>query len=279
MHAEIAIIHLVRAGTGASVLAEFVDSYLRHSAGHDHNLVFLLKGFPRNLPGDVSAILDRSPHSRIVCPDNGFDIGSYYYAAERVTERVVMFLNSFSTIQGDSWLLKLVQASSEPGVGLVGASGSWESMVSTLLDAPQAGGHEYSGRRFSRLKAQILGLPLRIFFPAFPNPHVRSNAFMLLRDDFLSMRPPRMRCKLQAWLFESGRSSMTRQILRRGLRVMVVGRNGMAYRIANWSKSGTFWQAQQENLLIHDNRSLAYSCADATVQARLCRMAWICRSD
>jgi hypothetical protein len=260
-------------------VARFVDSYLKHPAGHDHRLIFLLKGFSRELPRELSAILDRAPHARMICPDRGYDIGSYYHAAERTMESLVMFMNSFSIIEGDLWLLKLVQAYRESGVGLVGASGSWESLVSTPLAAPESGGARPTRGRLSRLRAQMVCFPLWAFFPAFPNPHMRTNAFLMAREDFLAVRPPRIHFKFQAWLFESGRASMTRRILRRGLRVMVIGRDGTAYGMEDWSKSGTFWQDKQENLLIHDNQSMAYSRADASAQARRCQAAWNCRRD
>jgi hypothetical protein len=274
---DIAIIHLVRAGNDNQAVAQFVDSYLTHPAGHDHKLVFLLKGFSPELPSDVAAILDRAPHSRIECPEGGFDIGSYRHAAERITEPLVMFLNSFSVIQGEQWLLKLVRAYRVPGVGLVGASGSWESLLSTLLATPNRDTAMQNGGRFAWLRAQLIGLPLRALFPAFPNPHLRSNAFLMAREEFLAITPARIRFKIQAWLYESGRDSVTQRVLRQGLRVMVVGRDGTAYGIADWPNSHTFWQYEQENLLIHDNRSMAYSRAGVSRQAQLYQAAWNCR--
>jgi hypothetical protein len=276
---DIAVIHLVRACNDNKAVAQFVDSYLEQPAGYDHKLIFLLKGFARELPGDLAAVLDRVPHARILCPEGGYDIGSYYHAVASISEPLVMFLNSFSVIQGEHWLLKMVRAYRGPGVGLVGASGSWESLVSTLLAAPNSSAVRPVGRWFSRLSARLIGLPLQVLFPEFPNPHVRSNAFLLAREEFIAIRPARIRIKLQAWLFESGRASMTRRILDRGLRVMVVGRDGTAYSITEWPLSRIFWQDQQENLLIHDNRSMAYSQAGAARQAQLCRAAWNCRCD
>lgn len=274
---EIAIVHLVRAGNDNQAVARFVDSYLMYPAGHDHKLIFLLKGFSPQLPSDLAAILNRAPHCRIECPEGGFDIGSYCHAAERITEPLIMFLNSFSVIEGEQWLLKLARAYRVPGVGLVGASGSWESLLSTLLATPSGEAAIQNGGRFARLRAQLIGLPLRALFPAFPNPHLRSNAFLMAREVFLSIKPARIRFKIQAWLYESGRNSMTQRMLRRGLRVMVVGRDGTAYGIADWPNSRTFWQYQQENLLIQDNRSMAYSRAGAARQAQLCQAAWNCR--
>jgi hypothetical protein len=173
--------------------------------------------------------------------------------------------------------LKLAQAYSKSGVGLVGATGSWESIASTML-ATSGVDHPLPIQRWcSRLRARLIGVLLLMLFPAFPNPHVRSNGFMITRKHFIAMRPARIRWKFQAWLFESGRNSITRRIMRRGLRVAVVGCNGTAYDINEWPISRTFWQNDQENLLIHDNRTLAYFRANLAMRARLSWAAWSCR--
>jgi hypothetical protein len=262
---DIAVVHLVRAANAVEALIRFLDSYLDCPAGLPHKLVFLLKGFGAELPRSVAERLDSVRHSRIYCPDKGYDIASYFYAAERLSESLVLFINSFSVLQGDRWLLKLQNAYQPRDVGLVGATGSWESIS---VDS--------SPNLISMAKALALSLPLRALFPAFPNPHVRTNAFLLARKDFLAMRPRLMHTKLGAWLFESGRNSMTRQILRRGLEVIVVGRDGSMYRPEEWPRSLTFWQSKQENLLIQDNRTLAYENGDADTQAKRFRSAWIC---
>ena len=64
---EIAIIHLVRFGNETGAAERFVESYLRHRAGHDHKLFFLLKGFGGEVSADLAVILDRVPHTRLFC--------------------------------------------------------------------------------------------------------------------------------------------------------------------------------------------------------------------
>jgi hypothetical protein len=261
---SIAVVHLVRAANSPSALARFLNSYHECPAGLPHRLIFLLKGFGEKLPSEVSQLLDRVPHTKIYCRDKGFDVASYFYAAERLSESLVVFINSFSVLRGDQWLSKLHRAYTDGGGGLIGATGSWESI--SIESSP--------GGLVQRAKALVLSLPLRVLFPAFPNPHVRTNGFLLARTDFLAMRPKWMRTKLDAWLFESGRNSMTRQILRRGLKVLVVGRDGSVYRPEEWPRSLTFWQSKQENLLIHDNRTIAYENGGTDFQAKRYRCAW-----
>jgi hypothetical protein len=271
---DTAVFHLVRAGTELDALLRFLASYERFSAGCPHRLVFLLKGFSQGLPPPLNRLLSAVPHTKLDCPDRGFDLGSYFLAAERVSEPLVMFTNSFSVLLGDDWLAKFLNAYNRPRVGLVGATGSWESLSSEYLDrcfdAPRS--------RFRGLVAKgkglAAGLPLLALFPPFPNVHLRTNGFLVARRDFLTMRPRMMRTKLNAWLFETGRNSMTRQVLGRGLDVLVVGRDGSAYGPGEWPQSNTFWQSTQENLLIHDNRTTAYERGTKEFQAKRSEAAW-----
>jgi hypothetical protein len=268
------VFHLVRAGTDLEVLLRFLASYERFSAGSPHRLVFLLKGFSKGLPPPLNRLLSTVPHTKLDCPDRGFDLGSYFLGAERIKEPLAMFTNSFSVLLGDNWLAKFLDAYNRPRVGLVGATGSWESLSSEYLDRCfDAPGSRYRGL-LAKGKGLAVGLPLLALFPPFPNVHLRTNGFLLARRDFLTMRPRMMRTKLNAWLFESGRNSMTRQVLGRGLDVLVVGRDGSAYQPGDWPQSNTFWQSTQENLLIHDNRTTAYERGTKEFRAKRSEAAW-----
>jgi len=274
--ADTAVIHLVRAGNDLDALSQFLASYESCPAGAAHRLIFLLKGFDGKLPQGVAALLDRTPHTRIYCPDRGYDIGSYFYVAERIEEPFVLFTNSFSVLQGSQWLSKFLNAYNRRGVGLVGATGSWQSRSSAFFNSRFTAVGPPACGLFSKGKALALWLPLRALFPAFPNVHIRTNGFLLARKDFLAMRPTLMRTKIDTWLFESGRRSLTMRVLRRGLSVLVVGRDGSVYRPEEWPRSGTYWQFKQENLLIQDNRTIAYEKGDANLQAQRCQSAWNC---
>jgi hypothetical protein len=273
---DVAVIHLVRASNDPAALLAFLVSYEKYSAGHAHKLTFLLKGFPRELPQSVSDLLDRFPHARVICPDFGYDVGSYLYASNRISEPLMLFTNSYCVLQADDWLAKFLNAYQQPGIGIVGATGSWESISSTMLNARSAVTGSILRGGFSKAKTLAVGLPLRLMFPAFPNYHIRTNGFLVARKEFLAIRPALMRTKLDAWLFESGRKSMTRRMHERGREALVVGKDGSCYLPEEWSRSMTFWQSQQENLLIKDNRSIVYDRGSESLRARLYTCAWNC---
>jgi hypothetical protein len=111
-------------------------------------------------------------------------------------------------------------------------------------------------------------------FDDFPNYHLRTNAFMLLRETALAVQVPPMRRKIDTYRFESGRQGLTCQILRMGKPVMVVGRDDRAYDRQEWHLSNTFWRRNQENLLVADNQTRAYERADRNLRAAHSVIAW-----
>ena len=85
---------------------------------------------------------------------------------------------------------------------------------------------------------------------------------------------PKIRSKMDAYKCESGRLSITRQIMNLNKTVLVIGKNGKAYKKEDWWKSNTFWRSNQENLLISDNQTRAYRDSDLAQKMRFSFSAW-----
>jgi hypothetical protein len=173
--------------------------------------------------------------------------------ADLVVAERYCFLNTVSVILGDEWLAFLDRALAPPEVGIVGATGSYES-PNAVRPGPLA--------------------RLRPGHPPFPNPHLRTNAFALERELMLSLEWPRGLGKLAAVALEGGNQSLTRQVLERGLEARVVGRDGVAYPPERWKESRTFRAGEQENLLIADNRTRHYQDGGRLTRWGLAWLAW-----
>jgi hypothetical protein len=111
-------------------------------------------------------------------------------------------------------------------------------------------------------------------YAPFPTPHLRTNAFMIRRDVMLKITRGVILSKKEAHKFESGKESMTNQVLRMGLNVLVVGRDGRAYEKEEWPLSQTMYQGRQQNLLVADNHTRLYTNGDARLRTILSRLAW-----
>ena len=248
--ARVAAFYLARgADHDASAKCQrFRASYSFFPAGIRHDLYIIFKGYPAEVDYEKARGLFKGlSFKAIYTSDDSFDIGSYYIAAAQASHDYVCFLNTSSEIQSDGWLLKLVGNLELPGVGIVGASGSYEA------PAPHPG-----------WKAST-----------FPNIHVRTNAFMMRRTEFLATQPDDFLAdKIAVYQLEHGPNSLTRQMHRRGLQSLVVGRDGRGYSPAFWPISETFRQGNQRNLLVRDNQTETYRGASPALKQLLFASAW-----
>ena len=293
--AETGVFYLYRFAEGEAGVRRFLDSYRTHPAGLDHDLHVILKGFPNQDALAAARALFRSlPINAIEVDDGGYDIGSYITAAKMVVNPKLLFLNTFSEILADNWLYSFGRALDLPGVGLVGATGSWQSassgyeaaffkavrLLKSMGHTVGLGGNELAPsrnniRRLLRKLPRAALYPVRLYeFGRHPNPHIRTNAFMIRRDVFLSLRAVALKKKIDAYKFESGRRSMSKQIMARGLRPVVVDRWGKVYEIPEWRSSSTFWIDLQANLLVADNQTAGYAAGGPERRKVLKNNAW-----
>jgi hypothetical protein len=245
----------VWARLGREPFARFISSYREHDAGMDHRLLLVFKEFRD--PGDElpwRRELEGVAFDELRMPQPALDLSAYVQAARHVEDDLLCFLNSSSEPLAECWLAKLAAPHARPEVGLTGASGSYES---AYTEAP---------RYLKPLR--------RRHFPAAPNPHLRTNAFALDRRLMLELEWPHALRKVDAWRLESGRRSLTRQVLERGLGALVVDRQGREWGPGDWRASETFRSGEQAGLLVADNRTRQYADAAPGERRRLARMAW-----
>jgi hypothetical protein len=265
----IGVVHLVWSPLGPEPLRDFLRSYHAHPAGVAHELVVVLNGVDPHEPGGplereaLLAELQDTSHRLIELDRPVLDLAAYGLAARGLAHERLCFLNSYSVILSDGWLAQLSRALDEPDVGLVGASASWESQAEWVRGKARYWIYQLAGLRRARRD-----------FPRFPNPHVRTTAFMAERALLLDLGLEDTPDKRAAYLLESGHSGITRQVLARGLRSVVVGRDGREYDIADWPASFTYRSADQQNLLVSDNRTRSWQQASERVRRRLARDAW-----
>ena len=269
---DICVVHLVRRKNGIEPFRSFLESYLDNPAGIDHELLILYKGFSRKADIDpYEELLRDVAHSSLSIADIGLDLRSYFIAAEKCSSKYCCFLNSFSIILDKDWLLKLYQHINQPGVGLVGATGSWGSICHTRITRRR----EFILRHILRyLLKRLKRILFAGYFLKFPNQHIRTNGFLIDRNIMLKIRRGILLTKMQAYILESGKNSITKQIESMGFRPVVVDRNGKGYEKHEWDISDTFWRRTQENLLISDNQTRKYDMESLSWRDRWGSFAW-----
>lgn len=284
----IGLIHLVWAPLGPQPVREFVRSYRAHAPGVEHELVIVLNGAAPAPPGSsegagsvhtraggtgqrgaeyaraaLLAELAGVEHRLIELDRPVLDLSAYGLAARELPHERLCCLNSYSVILADGWLERLARALDEPGAGIAGASGSWESQAEWVR-----GKARYWPYQLARLHSA------RRDYPRFPNPHIRTTGFITARESILALGLHEIHDKRDAYLLESGHDSITHQILARGQRALVAGRDGDAYDVDVWPRSCTYRSGGQRNLLIADRRTRDWELAGRRLQRRLSRDAW-----
>lgn len=277
-----------------------MTSYERVATGLEHDLILLCKGFPDRAA--LTTVLERAAAhrpGRIELPDDGFDIGAYVAAAQVVEHERLCFLNSFSEPLVGGWLGLLDAALAGGRAGAAGATGSWASSLEYglyLVGLRTAYDGVLPGRGASRLamhelNASVPGSAVADWVyntvmtaryaagtARFPAIHLRTNAFLIDRTLFASLRTGQVATKWATYHLESGRRSITRQLIARGRPPVVVDRRGVAREPGDWPEADVFWQAAQEDLLVADNQTRSYVDAPAHLRAILSAQAWGARA-
>jgi hypothetical protein len=271
---DVCVIHLVWYQLGLEPFVRFIESYRRHPAGIGHQLRLVFKEFPDNSHIDPYLnLLGGIPYLGRTMPGSWLDIPAYLAAAKSCTASLVCMLNSNSEILADDWLAKMCAYIVQPGVGLVGASGSWESHRT----ASELHGTAMLRQQNQPLTPELLRQHSPAYasaFAPFPNHHIRTNAFLLSRERLLGLPYEPGNDKIRCWIFESGLAGLTQHIINSGLRPIVVGRDGVGYEKEVWRESRTFRSGEQENLLVADNRTRDYLDADPAQRRFLFQTTW-----
>ena len=269
--ASLAVVHLVVRELGIDYFREFIGSYRAFDAGVDHVLIIALKQFGgeadfRPYQKELAGIEYEILH----VPDLGHDIGSYVAIASETEFQRYCFINSKTMLNADKWLEKLIAEHDKNPDGMVGSTGSWQSLASDAL-------------KYKRDKRPVLLLNIRRMlgylwllrkFPGFPNAHLRTNVFVVSRETFRSLDFGKIGSKNDTWKLESGRNGISRQIERRGGALVVVDREGRSYRPESWAHSGTFWQEDQQGLLAKDRQTRIYEQANPAERSAMHAEAW-----
>lgn len=277
---NITVIYIMWLPMGQVRFSPFLQSYLQHPAGLPHDLVIVFKGESKepNLIDNIKAQLAQYQVAYIALYHNeGFDIDTYRFAAQQVNSPYCVFMNTRSVILADNWLQKLAAPFSDNKTGLVSATGSYQSLYSTVfaqnsLKPELAKGLAHNVRKYKLLLKTFFYW--RFLFKPFPNPHVRTNAFMMRRTDFLNVQLKLLATKFDAYQLESGKQSLTNQVLAMGLEVFLVDRHGNQFTTPNWASANVFWQGQQQNLLVADNQTELYEQATETEKKSMTKLAW-----
>ena len=82
---------------------------------------------------------------------------------------------------------------------------------------------------------------------------------MLQRDEMLAADPPGEKTKIACCEFESGETGLSRHLINKGKRLLIVGADGRGFDVVDWPDSRTFGSENVPNLLVADNQTRAFN--------------------
>lgn len=192
------------------MLESFLGSYENRSAGIEHSLTIIAKNWTDKDQYENLCKRAKQVGARVIdLPDDGWDFGAYFGAANILEDEYLFFIGSSSFICSDNWLsLSYGAFESDESVQLVGPMGSWGDLKKER----------------------------------FPNYHIRTCCFMIKRELFLEFASAHKFpvTKEDTYELEHGENSLTKFVLNKGYKAVVVNSDGQMFLPELWPFSSTY---------------------------------------
>lgn len=241
---KLGLVYLDRAVNPARFARRFARSVIDAADGVATEIHWQAKGYTDGQRNAVLGRLERDWHGAVHehrYPEGVFQFFMSFDVAAKIDCDVLVFFTSTSEILSRTWLRACLETFDRvPGCGVVGATGSYETSGATI----------------------------------FPNTHIRTNAFMIERKRFLALDAGDMSTLESGNSFEAGPQGLTRQLGARGLKPVVVDREGRRFQVEEWPRSRTFRSGGQEALAVSDLRTFDYATGSAGKRRWLAELAW-----
>ena len=253
---------------GIEYLKKFLACYEKFQSGEKHKLLICFKGFPnyqslekwkKEIKVEFIELYEKDEK-------NDFDIGSYFRIANLYKNNIILFLDTYTRMNCHSWLKIFLNNYKEKR--LIGATGSFSSISSQFL------GFYYS--QYSKFQQIKWGLSHIKKFKLFPNPHVRTTAFLIKGHDLIQLNFEKEKFinKIETNYFESGRKNLTVQLQNKGFDVGIVNSDNIFFYIKDWKLSNTYCLGNQSKLVFVDNRTDEYQNSDQNQKRKMYYFCW-----
>jgi hypothetical protein len=256
----------------------FSSSINKFNSGIEFDLHIILKGFNYDINYNIffnklNKINNISIH---YIEDVGFDLNAYYKISKIINTKLVFFMNSYSFVRHNNWLLNFYIAHIYNKSSFVGSTASCESLHFKLpyLSIIKINSiFLFIPKLFKRL---YFSLFIDNNFPKFPNPHIRTNSFLIDRQfflDYISLNKL-PETKNDCYKVESGVNSLSRYIDNIHGNPGIINCNGTFFPLKNIKHSYLFRGENSDQIIVGDNRTIEYDRASNTNKCSLRYDAW-----
>ncbi len=253
---------------GIDYLKNFLKKYSEFDSGEKHRLLVCFKGFSNSIEVQEWKSLIKNDFIEFYekNEENDFDIGSYFRIADEYKDSLILFLNTYTKINCKNWLKIFLENYKDKR--FIGYTGSYASIPSQFF------GFYHS--QYSKFQQLRWGINHFRKFKLFPNPHVRTNGFLIKGIDLISLNFDRklLKNKIETNYFESGRQNITIQLQKKGFEVGIVNSDSIFFEVKRWKESDTYCLNNQEKLIFTDNRTSEYQFSNLNKRAKMTKFCW-----
>jgi len=245
-------------------LKKFLVNFKKNKPGYPHELIICLKLLKKS---EKKKRMKLIKNYKIFFDDekiNDHEWGTLKRLCILNKNRRIFWMNDHSYPVNKNWLKKIMKYDKKNI--FLGTSGSYSSHLSNSF---------YRHKNDSYLKAIIKIVFFFFTVPRFPNPHVRTTGFLINSNDYVEfIKSKWIRNKLQSFLIESGKNSLTNFFKRKNYDIFIVNKDGKKFNLNSMKKSCTFAFKNQTKFLISDNHIRIYSKLSSKKKAQRSKHVW-----
>lgn len=222
---------------GILAFKRFLNSYEKFSAGVEHSLTVLLRGYENNLKdyNEIKEICKNKNIKTLDTQDIGLDFGAYLDGAQQSSAEYICGINTTCIIMCDNWLEKLYSTTEKDSqYKFVGVSGSYELCPEYVRELKLIGNLKDKIKSLCQ-NLNIFRILYRFIFTpkmkGFPNYSVRTSSFLIDKNIYLEYFKTQNlpKNKLEAYKLENGKNSISNFITEKGLKYCIVDKSGRKY--------------------------------------------------
>jgi len=250
-------------------LNKFYFSYSSHRAGVAHKLFILIKGPMADKSIKIIRKVVPLNVSIIKTKDEGYDLGSYAEFARYRANSHIFFLNQHSIILKRNWLKIFHDTMKKSKAEVVASTASFSSLKKPY----------YSKQKsfINNIIYNIISGYKFINFPIYPNPHIRTNAFLVKTSTWLQyFNAVEIKNKHDVYQVESGENSFYNFLLKKKKKFAITRSDGKYVEsYLKWKNFIPFRNSlQKSKLIISDNHTRFYQTSSIEKKNILEKESW-----
>ncbi len=270
---SLSVVYLFWEKSSFESFKNFINSYSLQSVNYQVEIYF--KGDSQSFEDHKNYLsLNKINHSIHFIESEGLDIHSYFNIANISKTKYILFFNSNSILLYKNVLQNYISVLENLGenAGIIGATASRGNILNTFLISIIFYIFNFD---LKKLFESFLGT--LIYYKNFSITKtfsIRTNAFIVNREVFLSYPNHIYKTKKKCYEFESGINSITNFFLEKKFAVKFIDKNCQIFDKENCKLSNVFWKQNQENLLVSDNQTRLYNDASLKEKQFYSKIAW-----